>query len=202
MREDNLIMGVQADVMILASNSPRRKDILTSLGIEFEVISSGEEEYSSDRCFFEHLPIINAKLKSQSVAARFPCRLVLGADTVVELDGEILEKPKDESEALNMLMMLSGKRHQVVTGVCLTNISENILTVFSEKSIVEFNLFNRKTAEEYMDRVYVLDKAGAYAVQEHGDIIIKEIFGSESNVIGLPIEKLLEVPVIAELKQR
>jgi septum formation protein len=184
--------------MILASNSPRRKDILTSLSIQFKVVPSHEEECSAVTCFPEHLPILNAVLKCQSVAYDFPDHLVLGADTVVELDGQIIEKPEDEEDALRMLMMLSGRRHQVVTGVCLIKQNENILTVFAEKSIVEFNMFDQKTAEDYMKKVYVLDKAGSYAVQEHGEIIIKDIIGSESNVIGLPVEKLLECPLLKQ----
>jgi septum formation protein len=183
--------------MILASNSPRRKEILTSLSIPFTVVPSEEDECAPDSCFPPHLPIINAELKCRSVAEKFPDHLVLGADTVVEFDGRILEKPHDEEDALRMLMMLSGRTHQVVTGVCLMKISENIVSVFADKSIVEFNKFDQRTAEDYMQKVYLLDKAGAYAVQEYGEIIIKKITGSVSNVIGLPIEKLLESPLIA-----
>jgi len=193
-------MESSVPTVILASNSPRRKDILTSLSIPFKVVPSDEEECSADSCFPEHLPIINAQLKCRSVASQFPDHLVLGADTVVELDGSIIEKPKDKEYALNMLMMLSGRKHQVITAVCLVKISENISTVFSEKSIVEFNDFDKKTAEAYMNKVNVLDKAGAYAVQEYGEVIIKKITGSVSNVIGLPIEKLLECPLIVSLR--
>ena len=179
-------------MIILASNSPRRKEILTSLSIPFQVVPSEEDELSVDLCYSEHLPIINAKLKSESVAKSFPDQLVLGADTVVELDGEIIEKPKDEDDALNMLMTLSGRTHQVVTAVCITRISDNTSINFAEKSSVEFNNFSAEIAKDYMQKVHVLDKAGAYAVQEHGEVIIKKITGSESNVIGLPIEKLVE----------
>lgn len=179
-------------MIILASNSPRRKDILTDLSIPFQVIPSEEEELSADLCYFEHLPTINAKLKSESVAKKFQDQLVLGADTVVELDGKIIEKPKNEQDALNMLMSLSGRSHQVVTAVCLTRISDFTSINFTEKSIVEFNDFSAIVAKDYMNKVHVLDKAGAYAVQEYGEVIIKKITGSVSNVIGLPTEKLLE----------
>ncbi len=189
-------------MLILASNSPRRKEILTSLNIEFKVISPGVDECSADSCYPEHLSIINAKLKSKTVAENHPSKLVLGADTVVELDGDILEKPIDEKDALNMLMRLSGKQHQVVTAVCLTRRSDYLSIIFAEKSIVEFNVFSREIAEDYMQKVHVLDKAGAYAVQEHGSIIIKKIIGSESNVIGLPIEKLLKALPLSFLPAR
>ena len=179
-------------MIILASNSPRRKEILTSLGIEFRIISPEVDECSAGSCFPEHLPIINAKLKSETVSLLYPDELVLGADTVVELDGKTVEKPEDEEDALKMLMTLSGKTHQVVTAVCITRIADNTSINFSEKSIVTFNNFSAKTAKDYMQKVHVLDKAGAYAVQEYGEIIIKSITGSESNVIGLPIEKLVE----------
>ena len=179
-------------MIILASNSPRRKEILTSLSIPFQVIPSEEEELHADLCYSEHLPIINAKLKSESVAANRPDQLVLGADTVVELDGKIIEKPENEQDALNMLMSLSGRTHQVVTAVSLTRISDFTSVNFTEKSIVEFNAFSAEVAKDYMNKVHVLDKAGAYAVQEYGEVIIKKITGSVSNVIGLPIEKLVE----------
>ena len=179
-------------MIILASNSPRRKELLNSISIPFQVIPSDAEEISAESCLSEHLPVINAKLKSESVAQKYQDQLVLGADTVVELDKHILEKPKDEHEALDMLMSLSGRKHQVVTAVCLTRLSDFISINFIEKSIVEFNNFSLETAKNYMTKVHVLDKAGAYAVQEHGEVIIKKIDGSVNNVIGLPTEKLLE----------
>ena len=160
--------------------------------INFSVVSPGVEEYDSARFFPEHLPLMNAKLKAEAVAADYPGHLILGADTVVELDGAIIEKPADSISALEMLMMLSGREHQVVTAVCLTCLKKGLSVIFTEKSRVLFKKFDRQTAEEYMSRVYVLDKAGAYAVQEHGDMVIRQITGSESNVIGLPSEKLEE----------
>ena len=179
-------------MLVLASQSPRRREILNSLNIPFTLSPPDVKEYDATSCYKEHLPIINAKLKSESVARKFPGQLVLGADTVVEFNGNTIEKPSDTNMALDMLMSLSGKQHQVITAVCLTREEEHVSVTFAERSIVEFNNFSERTALEYMKKVYVLDKAGAYAAQEHGEIIIKKISGSVTNVMGLPAEKLME----------
>ena len=179
-------------MLVLASQSPRRREILNSLDIPFTIFPPDIKEYDATSCCREHLPIINAKLKSESAAERFPGQLVLGADTVVEFNGATIEKPSDTNMALDMLMSLSGKQHQVITAVCLTRTEDHISVTFAERSIVEFNDFSEQTALEYMKKVHVLDKAGAYAVQEHGEIIIRKISGSVTNVMGLPAEKLTE----------
>ena len=179
-------------MLILASKSPRRKEILKSLNINFKVISPNVKEMHPDNHSPEELPLINAKIKSQFVAKNYPNNLVLGADTIVVLNGEILEKPIDNNDAINMLMKLSGKIHQVITGVSLNCISKKIAISFIEKSFVTFKKFNQKTAENYVKKVYVIDKAGSYAVQECKDMIIEEIKGSQTNVKGLPAEKIIE----------
>ena len=181
--------------------SPRRCDILRKMGVAFEVIKPDAEELSSDSFSTERLPIVNARLKSESVARRFPEMLVLGADTVVMLEERILEKPSSEKEALEMLLALSGKTHVVVTGVCLTRHADHLSCLFAEKTDVKFKPFDAKTAIRYISEVEVMDKAGAYAAQECGSMIIDRVDGSFSNVMGLPSEKLADtLAVIAKYR--
>ncbi|MCK5845680.1 MAG: Maf family protein, partial [Victivallales bacterium] len=142
--------------------------------------------YSSER-----LPIMNARIKSESVADDFADETVLGADTVVILGDKVIEKPSSEDEALEILLSLSGKTHIVVTAVCLTRCVNRLSCVFIEKTDVLFKPFNADVARCYIKEVYVMDKAGAYAAQENGSMIIERITGSFTNVMGLPAEKLM-----------
>ena len=185
------------DKLVLASTSPRRKAILESMGYEFNVLDPSVEEHF-DGVFFEDIPILNARLKADAVAEKFPESLVLAADTVVEFAGRHFNKPDDEEQAVEMLMTLSGQEHQVVTGVCLQQRSKKILSIFAEISRVRFRKYGIDTAKAYMEVVNVMDKAGAYAVQEYGSLIVDEIIGSTTNVMGLPSEKLAEILLILE----
>jgi septum formation protein len=178
-------------MLILASNSPRRKELLTSVGIDFKVVASNIEE-KAEYFLPESLPLILAEKKARNIAERYPDLPVLAADTVVIFKDKIFNKPLNLNDAINMLMTLSGNIHKVVTGVNILKLNENISIKFSETSSVQFNTFTRDIAENYTKLVHVLDKAGAYAVQEHGKIIIKEIIGSESNVIGLPLQRTIQ----------
>jgi septum formation protein len=177
---------------VLASTSPRRKEILLDMGVRFDVIKPDVEEFGADRYSTERLPIINARLKSQSIAEQFPDKLVLGADTVVMLGDRLIEKPSSENDAIEILLSLSGKTHLVVTGVCLTRLDDNLSCVFAEKTKVLFKPFDEQLAKRYICEVHVMDKAGAYAAQECGSMIIEHISGSFTNVMGLPSEKLSE----------
>ena len=177
--------------LILASASPRRKMLLKEAGISFQVVKPDVEELSINDCAKESLPLRNAQKKASAVSEMYPNDIVLGADTVVELNGNIIEKPEDAEHAKKMLMMLSEKKHKVVTGVSILRKSDYTSILFAETSCVKFKNFSAETAEKYMNKVFVLDKAGAYAVQEYGEMIIKKITGSVSNVIGLPVEKVL-----------
>lgn len=178
-------------MIILASNSPRRKELLKSKGVEFKIIPSNIDE-TAEYFLPESLPLILSEKKAANIAEKFPDFTVLAADTVVIYNDEIFNKPSNISHALDMLMTLSGKTHKVVTGVTILNLKKNISIKFSETSLVEFKQFDRQTAVSYTDNVNVLDKAGAYAVQEHRNIIINKITGSKSNVIGLPIERTIQ----------
>lgn len=178
-------------MLLLASQSPRRKTILESMRLKFRVVVPDVEEHS-EGLYYQDIPILNARLKADAVAAFNPDSLVLAADTVVEFDGRHFNKPADEEDAIEMLLTLSGEEHRVVTGVCLQKRSENILTLFADISRVKFKQYGRDIIVEYMRKVNVMDKAGAYAVQEHGSLIVDKIVGSTTNVMGLPSEKLQE----------
>ncbi len=175
--------------IILASESPRRKDILSRMGLDFKVVPPETEEAS---LYYYHslVPIINACRKAGKVSSDFPSSLVIGADTVIEFENRILGKPSSESESAEMLQLLSGRSHLVITGVCLIRKSSHARCVFCDVTEVSFRKLSRKSIEEYVRKVDTLDKAGAYAIQEHGDMIIEGTRGSFDNVAGLPSEKL------------
>ena len=133
---------------------------------------------------------LNAERKAWSVAQLRPDHLVLGADTLVFLDGDPLGKPADLEEARRMLHRLSGRIHEVITGVALVHRAGSRVRVFSEATRVRFRSLTAMEVEEYLRLVAVLDKAGAYALQEQGHLIVEAVEGSHSNVVGLPVERL------------
>lgn len=177
--------------LILASASPRRKELLAKAGFVFDVQASDADEFS-DGLYFEKIAIVNAAAKAESVAELNPEALVIGADTVIEYRGKILGKPSSPEDASAMLQTLSGGVHRVVTGVCIRNIENSISCVFADCSSVYFREFGQNVITDYLDKVHVLDKAGAYAVQEYGDMLVERIEGSAENVIGLPVKRLAE----------
>jgi septum formation protein len=183
-------MNPKLPKIILASESPRRKEILTRLGISFSVCKPSVNEISG-YCRPSIVPVINACRKAESVALQFPSRTVIGADTVIEFEGRILGKPETVSEAVEMLMSMSGKKHLAVTSVCIRRVEDKVKCVFSDSTEVDFREISVSTVMEYVGRVNTLDKAGAYAVQEYGDMLISNIRGSYDNVIGMPSEKLV-----------
>lgn len=135
---------------------------------------------------------LNAHRKAFAVAKKIPDALVLGADTLVFLDNEILGKPRNLSEARTMLARLQGRTHQVVTGVSLIHLRKHQERIFAASTDVLFHPLDAAQIREYTSKVHTLDKAGAYAIQEAGEVLISEISGSYSNVVGLPIEILRE----------
>ena len=175
--------------LILASQSPRRKDLLASTGLDFEIIVRPADEIQVSSMEPERLCLYNAGLKADAVACEFPDATVIGADTLVFLGNEPLGKPCDRNDAVRMLTMLSGKFHCVCTGVCLRSPLGHIdLPVITK---VKFRKLSPSTIDRYLELVHVLDKAGAYAFQEHGDMIVESIEGDANNVIGLPIDALM-----------
>jgi septum formation protein len=175
---------------ILASGSPRRVELLRQLVPEFGIVRSDAHELHDASLGVRRLCEVNAEKKALQVSGRYPDHLVLGADTLVWLDGEPLGKPADLHEARLLLERLAGRVHEVVTGVCLVHESGRRMHLFSESTRVKFRGFGPEVVSEYLSKVHTLDKAGGYAIQEHGDLIVEQIEGSMSNVIGLPLDSL------------
>jgi septum formation protein len=177
--------------LILASSSPRRIELLQQAGVAVEVIPSPVEELHDTALDYRHLCEVNAGRKARDVASRHPGAWVIGADTLVCLDGRPLGKPADLAEARTMLQALSGRVNQVCTGVCLIDPAGRE-HVFHEVTEVQFRTLSDAVIDDYMAKVHTLDKAGAYAAQEYGEQIIAQIRGDFSNVVGLPVKNLLE----------
>ena len=175
--------------LVLASASPRRRDLLSQAGYDILIAASDVEEMDSCNEGPEALALINAKRKWTAVAPQYPSEIVVAADTVVWLDGRFYGKPLDFSEATQMLTDLSGRTHQVVTGVAVGRAGEG-LQQFAEVSMVTFHALAQDEIAAYLKTIHPLDKAGAYAAQDDNGRIIAQVEGSLSNVIGLPMEKL------------
>jgi septum formation protein len=176
--------------LILASASPRRAGLLRQLDLKFQVLPGDATELSDDQLSPFEICQLNAHRKARAVATKFPDALVIGADTLVFLDRKILGKPATLAEAQTMLEKLQGRTHQVVTGVSLIHLRAHRESVFAVSTDVRFRALTAKQIRHYLSQMNPLDKAGAYAIQEHGDLIIEEISGSFSNVVGLPLERL------------
>jgi septum formation protein len=176
--------------VILASTSPRRSDLLKELEIEFRVVPSDALELQGEQLTAGELARVNAYRKARAVAGRIPEALVIGADTLVYLGEQLFGKPRDLQEAREMLLALQGQTHQVVTGVCLMHRQSHRHKVFAEATAVRFKSLQPEQVDQYLSSMNPLDKAGAYAIQERGELIVAEISGSYSNVVGLPVERL------------
>lgn len=174
--------------LILASASPRRVELLRRIAPQFSVAPSHAPEIDDGALAPRALVELNARRKALAVAERYPDHLVLGADTLVFLDGRALGKPADQSQAAQMLERLSGRAHEVITGVCLVHLRAARMRVFAESTRVRFLEFGAETVAEYLAAVDVLDKAGAYALQERSELLVEHVEGSRSNVVGLPVE--------------
>lgn len=177
--------------MILASRSPRRRELLSRCGVEFSVHDARVEELQPGCGVpLRELPAANAMLKARAVSEAFPDELVLAADTMVICNDSAFGKPADEAEAMEMLRSLSGRVHEVITAVVLMGKSSGYRKVWSEVTRVRFKELSTDDIRKYISLVDVYDKAGAYAIQEHGDMLVEAIDGEIENVIGLPLEKL------------
>lgn len=178
--------------IILASKSPRRQELLASLGIQFSVKTKEVEEVYPEALPKEQVPVYLAELKAKAFQHDLQEKdLLITADTVVCLGHEILGKPADYDDAYKMLTKLSGKEHQVITGVCLTSATKSV--TFYAVSDVEFKTLTHDEIDYYIREFKPYDKAGSYGIQEWiGAIGITTIKGSFYNVMGLPIQKLYQ----------
>jgi len=183
--------------LILASGSPRRRELLGALGVPFEVVTADVRELTMGDGL--GVALGNARIKVAAVREIVGERWILGADTVVALDGRILGKPASLAQAAEFIRMLSGRAHDVITGCALAapgghgSGGPTGTETFYARTRVTFLPLSEETIARYLAAVHVLDKAGAYALQQHGDWIIDRVEGSRTNVIGLPTEILKKV---------
>ena len=177
--------------IILASNSPRRKELLSGLNIPYEIKTLPDiDESYPDSLVGEDIAIYIAKEKANAYLDQLDDNtLLITADTIVLLDGKVYGKPSDETDAKQMLRDLSGKTHQVITGVCITTKDKQVS--FSVSSEVRFSKLDDDEIEYYVSNYKPFDKAGAYGVQEWiGYVAVEYISGSYFNIMGLPIQRL------------
>lgn len=184
--------------VILASASPRRKELLALLQLPFEIITSGIEEKVTktipsevvEELSYQKAEDVLRKVTAESIGEV----LVIGADTVVSIDGRILGKPKNEEDAFSMLQCLSGRGHEVYTGVSLLHWKDGKLSsdIFSERTEVIFQQLTEKEIREYIQTKEPMDKAGSYGIQGYGSKFVKGIHGDYFNVVGLPVAGIYE----------
>lgn len=172
-------------MLILASGSPRRRELLSLITDEFEILVSGCDEFVPEGTPAKKVPAILAEQKALAVAKFRPEDTVIGSDTVVVLNNEIFGKPKDKAHAHAMLKALSGKKHFVYTGVAVAEKGE--VRSFVQKTEVEFYELSDETIEKYIATGEPMDKAGAYGIQGKGSVLVKGIVGDYFNVMGLPV---------------
>jgi septum formation protein len=176
--------------LILASASPRRAELLRELGVEFQIIPGGVRELEGEDLSAGEAARINAYRKARAVAKKHPDAVVLGVDTVVAMGAALFGKPATLGEAGEMLLTLQGGTHWVVTGVCLLHLRAHRQVIFFERTEVKFRPLSREQIRRYHAEVNPLDKAGAYGIQEKGEMLVESLSGSYSNVMGLPLDRL------------
>lgn len=174
--------------VILASKSPRRRELMEFIKHEFEIIPSLKEEVVPEGLDIEDIPAFLAAQKALDISRDRRDSLVIGCDTVVTLGGVIMGKPSDETDAKAMLMRLSGRTHTVISGVCLCYMGRTM--TFTEKTSVTFYDLTEEEIDSYIASGSPLDKAGAYGIQDGAALFVKKIDGDYYNVVGLPVAKL------------
>lgn len=178
--------------LILASNSPRRQELLRQAGYNFEVVTYDFEEVIPDDLSSETVAEYLAKEKNTFYRSQLENQTIITADTTVVLDQQVFNKPADKQEALKMIHTFSNKTHEVISGVCVSNLKKSIS--FSSRTMVTFEAISEQEAIHYVDTFKPFDKAGAYGIQEWiGLTKISKIEGSYFNVVGLPIQELYDV---------
>ncbi len=174
--------------IILASSSPRRKELFKLITTDFTVISSDIEEVTPGDMPAEGSPKYLAEQKALEISLKYPDDLIIGCDTSVITEHHILDKPKDNEEAIKMLKLLSGKTHKVITGCCI--IYKGRKHIFQELTEVEFYTLDDIEIDQYVKTREPFDKAGGYGIQGKGALFVKRISGDYYNVMGLPVAKL------------
>jgi len=176
--------------LILASGSPRRSELLGETGLSFQILSPEVEELGPGDLPPRELALANARLKCMAVSIENQEAMVIGADTVVALGGESFGKPADLEEAAENLRLFRGRVQEVMTGVVLAH-GDQVME-FVETSYVKFHEYSEEVIEEYLKKVPVLDKAGGYAIQDHGEMIVERFEGDFNNIVGLPVSLVLD----------
>ncbi|MGM9535136.1 MAG: Maf family protein [Intestinibacter sp.] len=179
--------------IILASASPRRKEILQNTKLKFEVQKSEIEEAVFEEESPESMVVRLAYEKAFDVAQKNRDKLVIGADTIVVLEDEVLGKPKDEEEAFDMIQKLSNKTHRVITGISLIHLKKGIVVNDYQVSYVTFKDLSEDSIKDYINTKESLDKAGGYGIQGYGALLVEGIQGDYFNIVGLPISKLSDL---------
>lgn len=185
--------------IVLVSASPRRRELLEQIGIKFDIVVSNEPEDEIDKSLSpENYTSELALMKACNVAKKLTGTkrkdsLIIAADTVVYSDGKILGKPKDSDDAFRILKSLSGKAHEVYTGICVMRLTDGYATSKSIKTTVKFKELTDKTIKAYIKTGEPADKAGAYGIQGRGAVLVEEICGDYFNVVGLPLSALYDV---------
>ena len=182
--------------LILASQSPRRKLLLQQIGIPFSVFPSDVKEPINMKMSPDKIVIDLSEKKAEQVCGKLECcsegpHIVLAADTIVVLDEVVMGKPKDPAEAFNMLEALSGRWHEVITGVTLRTVNTtNKIMTHAEKTKVKIRKLSKQTIQRYIDSGEPFDKAGAYGIQGLGALLVEKLHGCYYNVVGLPLYKV------------
>jgi len=183
---------ISKNLFILASESPRRREILKSAGLKFKIVPANvNEDYLTGESPQQHVKRL-ARDKAMVIAVKYPEAWVLGADTIVVIDGIILGKPKNKTQAKEMLKRLSGREHKVFTGFSIIRIASKVFQTKVVQSAVKFKTITPEELDWYIACDEPYDKAGGYAIQGKGSYFIQSIRGSYTNVIGLPLCEVLE----------
>ena len=194
--EQKIVLSDTKDYQcILASKSPRRRELLKKAGFLFEIVPPAvdEESFDSSRMTPDEYAKLLALEKAKSVAKDFPEKIVVGADTIVDCEGKIIGKAADAAEAEKIIRLLFSRPHKVITGLAIVCLKDNLEIVESDTTIVYPKQMSEKQITEHIRSGVWQDKAGAYAIQETGDEFVARLEGSLSNVVGLPMELLARI---------
>lgn len=177
--------------IILASSSPRRKELLSKYNLKPTIVKSSIKENISPDETIEQIAMALAFEKANQVGEKYnQGEIIIGADTIVAYEGKVLGKPKDEENAKKMLKILSDKEHEVVTGISIIKANSNLKIIDYERTIVKFRKLTNKKIDNYIKTREYIDKAGSYGIQGAGGILVEKISGCYFNVVGLPLYKL------------